>query len=350
MAENTKTAFPQTPDGVTDWEQVFESPSGLITLVGQARTAAAIRECVLVIISQLFTRKQDQLEVARLTHQLDSLVVRFGGSGDIDGLSQAVIDQLRQIKITRIQKAQDYLANKQKKHRKNRRTTTFGTLLSANTYRLINDPKIAIIAGGGTFIVLIVILGIIINIYTDGKLTRALGFGGDGQPNPPIEQAESPEASKDPEDTEKPVDTEPDTEVPTLKKPEIKDQAPEMPPAIVLGRVILPRISGTPKKNYGQVLPILVLANPQDLSSVCRIKPIVLDALNIQFGKFQDRKNSLTDTDLANVSIEVIKRLNARLGRKAIVRMLLVRGADHRDRASKLCQQASDKFLKYLTE
>ena len=228
LTETKKPAFPQTPDGVTDWEQVFEGPDGLIALVGHARSAPAIREIAIVVISQLFTRKQDQLEVARLTHQLDKLVVGAGASGDINGLSQTVISLLRQIKDERIRKAQEYLVNKKKKRSGNRRSITLSSLLSANAYRLINDPKFSLKVGGATFIVLIGALGILINIYTDGKLMTALGFGDADQPEPQIEQTEKPEDTKE---SEKPETLE---AAPTAAspKPDLKNKPPAMPPGL----------------------------------------------------------------------------------------------------------------------
>ena len=361
MTNSKKPAFPQTPDGVTDWEQVFEGPNGLIALISQVRTGAALRECTLLVIGQLFTRKQDQLEVARLTHQLDNLIAGGEASQDISALSMTVIGLLRQIKNERIQKAQDYLADKQKKGGKNRRSGSFGGNLSGTTYRLINDPKFSMIVGGVALVLLIGILGIIININTDGKLTAALGFGDQEkpgiqaelatQPEPPTEAKPEQPANSDKSATPEELKPEPDpAALPAPAKPEIKDAAPVMPPALVMTRIFLPRMSGDSRKASRQVLPILVLAKPSDLSSLCQIQPVILDSLNSQFGKLQGRKSKLTDTDLEMVSFEVVNRLNARLRRTAVVKMVLVQGANHRDRASLLCSLASDNFLKYITE
>jgi len=367
MNTTKKPAFPQTPDGVTDWEQVFEGPNGLIALISQVRTAAALRECTLVVIGQLFTRKQDQLEVAQLTRQLDNLIAGSDASQDISTTSMTVAGLLRQIKDERIQKAQDYLADKQKKGGKNRRSGSFGGSMSSTTYRLINDPKFSLIVGGAALILLIGILGIIININTDGKLTAALGFGAQEKSDPQVELANQPELPtdakpQDPTQPEQPARTEksttpeepkpePDpTKLPASKKPVVKDTGPVMPPALVMTRIFLPRLSGTSQKASRQVLPILVLAEPSDLSNLCEIRPVILDALNSQFGKLLGRKSKLTDTDLDKVSFEVMNRLNARLRRTAVVKMVLVQGANYQDRASLLCSLASGNFLKYITD
>ena len=77
MTEVKKPAFPQTAEGVTDWEKVFEDPEhGLVTLIQDAQSQEALRACTLIVIQQLFTRKNDQLEIARLKNQLDEI---FGG-------------------------------------------------------------------------------------------------------------------------------------------------------------------------------------------------------------------------------------------------------------------------------
>ena len=343
MTDNKKPAFPQTPDGVTDWEQVFEGPNGLIALITQVRSAAALRECTLVIIGQLFTRKQDQLEVARLTRQLDSLIVT-AASQDITGLSTTIIGLLRQIKRERIEKARDYLADKQKKPRKNRRSESVGNKLSNRTYRLINNQKISIMAGGAAFILLMAVLAVVINVYTDGKLIAALSLGGSAESVPQVEQTEQPAEPK----TKNPEPEQPTA--PASKKPVLKDNKPEMPPAIIISRIFLPRLSSGPQKGSEQVLPILVLASSDDLSDLCRIQPVVLDTLNTQMDKLQGRRGRLKDTDLTNVGFEAMNRLNARLRRTAVVKVLLVRGADHRDRASRLCSQAPEKFLKYINK
>jgi hypothetical protein len=338
VTESKKPAFPQTPEGVTDWEQVFEGPSGLVALIGSARSAQAVSDCANVVISQLFTRKQDQLEVARLTHHLSTLVKEAELSGDIDQLTSKVALLLRQIKTERIQKAQDFLAAKTRK-RRNRRSEKWSSRLPKNTYRLINDPKFALMVGGGAFVLMIAVLAIVINISTDGKLIEAIGFGSSVEnETEQVQQPEPPAAEPEPK---------PEPEAEPTKRPADKIDEPEMPPALVIQRVFLPRITGTSQKGAGQVLPILVLAKRSDLSDICRIKPIFLDALNGQLSRVQN-KRKLTDGNLAAISSKVMKRLNEKLGRKAVTRMLLVRGADHRDRAPMLCTLASEKFLKYI--
>ena len=75
MAETNKPAFPQTPDGVTDWEKVFEDPDqGLISVIRTAQTSENLRACMMIVIRQLFTRDDDELQVAQLTRQLDDLL------------------------------------------------------------------------------------------------------------------------------------------------------------------------------------------------------------------------------------------------------------------------------------
>ena len=81
MGDTTKPAFPQTPDGVTDWEKVFEDPDqGLVSVIRTAQTADNLRACMMIVIRQLFTRDDDALQVAQLTRQLDDLLAQSAGA------------------------------------------------------------------------------------------------------------------------------------------------------------------------------------------------------------------------------------------------------------------------------
>jgi len=346
LTKNNKAAFPKTAEGVTNWEKVFEDPdSGFIVLVSSARSVSALRDCAFVIISQLFTRKNDQLEVARLTHQLDDLISKSDPSADIQDLSATITDLLRQIKDERILKAQQYLRGKRNNQRKGRRSDTFGGRLARTTYRLINDPKFSIITGGVTFILLLGVLGVIININTNGKLLAALGFAEEASPKYNMEQVKKPG---------KPLALTPKLKKPittTLLAPRVlrpQSKPPEMPPAIVLRRVILPRLAGNTKKRPGMVMPIIVLAHRDDLTNVCNLQPVIFDILNGLFGEFLGRNPELTDADLNKIGGMVTAQLNARAHRKAVARVQLVRSTDFTDQAGLLCTIAPEKFLKYL--
>ncbi len=109
--------WPKTPDGVTDWQVVFEDgQSGLIGLVTQARSTDALSQSTAVLIEKLFTRKNDAAEVARYMKQLDAII-----AAELDGTKASITGLLRQIKQDRIKKADRYVAGKKGKTDADRR-------------------------------------------------------------------------------------------------------------------------------------------------------------------------------------------------------------------------------------
>jgi hypothetical protein len=104
-------SWPKTAAGTADWEVVFEDPdTGLLALVGQASSPAALRECAILIIARLYARKDDPEEVARFTWEISVLIPDHLGSEDLAGITQAVTILLRKIKDFRIQKAAEHEA------------------------------------------------------------------------------------------------------------------------------------------------------------------------------------------------------------------------------------------------
>ena len=113
MGGAKKPDWPQTPGGTTDWEVVFEdSQSGLIPMILQAKTAHALRESTLVVIRQLYTRKDDPPEVERFTRELDGLIPDDTPSTSLPKVSEGVTAILRQIKTERIRKAEEFERSK----------------------------------------------------------------------------------------------------------------------------------------------------------------------------------------------------------------------------------------------
>ncbi|MEK9671012.1 MAG: hypothetical protein VW268_00725 [Rhodospirillaceae bacterium] len=157
MGETTKPAFPQTPDGVTDWEKVFQEPArGLIPAIQRATNEAQIKQIMLVIIRQLFTRKNDELQVAQLTRQLDDLLAGTGGAVPTD----AAVGMLWQIKEERQAKAAEYLAGKgEKKGKKNRRGPGGKSKVLYFFNVIFKNPKYLILTAVGLLLLLIAVIG-----------------------------------------------------------------------------------------------------------------------------------------------------------------------------------------------
>ena len=337
MTENKKNQFPRTPDGVTDWELTFEAAdNGLIPLIRQATTTTALFSCATIVISKLFVRKNDQLEVIRLTAQLQKLFAEERASPNFEKLSNSVVELLREIKNERIHKAQLYLAKKSAKNKKNKRSESLGQRLTKIAYHLVKDPKYLIL----TIVMLLVVLtGIVVagvGVFMDGPRSQTPKI------ETPREEPATPDADL-PETEDRKKTNEKST-------PEQPDEAkkPKMPPAIVLRRIILSNATGNEAKGVRHLMPILVLENPVEVSAVCDLQPIIFDAVNMRVRKIQTGKTELSTANLGAISAKVMSLLNTRLKRKAIVRMLLVPNVDLKDHAGSNCALAPPKFKKYL--
>ncbi|MBL6945909.1 MAG: hypothetical protein ISR47_04660 [Rhodospirillales bacterium] len=328
MTETKKPNFPRTPDGVTDWELVFEAAEdGLIPLIRQTTTTTALYSCATIVISQLFVRKNDQLEIARLTTHLQKLFADDRASPDFKGLSDSVIGLLREIKNERIVKAQQYLAAKSTKTRGNKRSESFGQRLTKVAYRLVKEPKYLI----ATLLVILAVL--------TGILIAMVGI---------FDSAQQTQTPKKEEQLKVPITKKMDqweTDTETEDTEGIKAEQPDLPPVIALRRMVWP---GAKAKRTTYIMPILLLDDGKEISTVCGLLPIIFDDLNTQFSKARANKTKPTAETLNAIGIKVMGRLNARLKRKTIVKMRLVANVDPKDRASRTCEQALPKFNKYL--
>ena len=114
--------WPETPDGVTDWQVVFEDgQTGLIGLITRAHSTDALRQSTAVLIEKLFTRKNDAAEVARYMTRLDAII-----AAEPDGSKASITGLLREIKHDRIKKAERYVAGKKRKTDTDRRAIESG--------------------------------------------------------------------------------------------------------------------------------------------------------------------------------------------------------------------------------
>lgn len=102
-------SWPKTAAGTVDWEFVFENPeTGLLALVGQAASPAALRECAIFIIAKLYSRKDDPEEVASFTKEITALIPDDLATDNLSDIIAVVVIMLRRIKEYRTQKATDH--------------------------------------------------------------------------------------------------------------------------------------------------------------------------------------------------------------------------------------------------
>ncbi|MCK5166249.1 MAG: hypothetical protein KAQ66_02990, partial [Rhodospirillaceae bacterium] len=151
MNKNTdkKPLWPQTPEGTTDWDVVFEDPTnGFVAIISQAKTPETLQQTTMLIIKKLFTRDDDGAEVSRFSAQLDQIISGVEKGGQLDATVDAVVSLLRTIKEERKERAREYLENKKKGVISGeRRTRRKKNTLAAKMFRGLlaaSEPKIAI--------------------------------------------------------------------------------------------------------------------------------------------------------------------------------------------------------------
>ena len=108
-----KKTWPKTEAGAIDWEVVFENPeTGLIPLISGAKSAGALRDSALAVITLLYTHKDDPPEIERFTVELHGLIPDDTPERLLPRLVEGVTAILRQIKDERIRKAEEYAGQK----------------------------------------------------------------------------------------------------------------------------------------------------------------------------------------------------------------------------------------------
>ncbi len=104
----------KTSDETTDWEAVFEGKeNGLISLVENARSTAALRKCVLVVIHALLRRKADTANKLACERSLEEIIPADADADtktgvDLERTRKKIVELLRTIKEIRKKKALDY--------------------------------------------------------------------------------------------------------------------------------------------------------------------------------------------------------------------------------------------------
>ncbi len=105
MTSAPKADWPKTPSGAVDWEKAFEDPkTGLIPLILQARSPAALRECTIAVVTRLYIRKDDPSEVERFVSQLKEMIPDQVPPKQLSRVADTMVGILRQIKADRIRK------------------------------------------------------------------------------------------------------------------------------------------------------------------------------------------------------------------------------------------------------
>jgi len=116
MDETSNRHWPKTPDGVTDWERVFEDPdTGLIAIACRPGTPDELKSTVIVIIKKLFKRDSDQAVAGKLITYVDKVIPDSAPIEAMDTLRANTTKVMRRIKEDRIRRATAYAEAKKAK-------------------------------------------------------------------------------------------------------------------------------------------------------------------------------------------------------------------------------------------
>jgi hypothetical protein len=291
MANTGKPAWPQTPDGTTDWEVVFEDPqSGFIQLVAQSPSADTLRLTATVVIDKLFTRRGDEVEVTRLKNELELIL---GIPSDISVMQAGVSGLLRQIKETRIEKARVYIERKRSGAAIDRRS---GWLWKID---VLLKPKV------------LLPLGLVFILFISGLVYALLQstMGGYVRPAPVAEApAITPEAAPEANAetaSKTPPEATPPSAQPDAVSPEgpatLAPPPPKKPVRILLKTMRWPLSSQSANERPQYYAVVIYVANWDDKVEVCRWVPNVMDRLYQAFDRVLPQDRNAQDAELVEL-------------------------------------------------
>lgn len=290
LADTGKPAWPQTPDGTTDWEVVFEDPeTGFIQLVAQSPSADILRQTTTVVIDKLFTRRGDEVEVERLKNQLESILSQ---PDDITAKQTGVSGLLRQIKDTRIEKARIYIERKRAGAAIDRRA---GLMWKID---FLLKPKV-LIPVGLTFIVLLSGLMYAILESTLGP-TRAPTVAEAPTTQPPAVSEPSPEPAQPKPEAVKPEKPPAEVKPPKVTPPDATQPEPK-PVRIWLKTMRWPLTSMSTKDRPQYYAVILYVKDWDTKIGVCRFVANVMDRLYQGFNRVLPPDRKATAAEIAEM-------------------------------------------------
>ena len=101
--------WPKTATGNIDWEFLFEDPAtGLVPYIEAAAAPMTLRLNAVQVIQSLFTRKDDEGEIERLSNEINELIPDDMPENRFPVIVGAVVQAMCEIKDYRIRKAEEY--------------------------------------------------------------------------------------------------------------------------------------------------------------------------------------------------------------------------------------------------
>lgn len=344
MSDTEKPDWPQTPDGTIDWETVFEAPdAGIIPMLSQAPNKQILHKISTTVIRQLFTRKNDAIEVERFLKELDVYLGETEGSEDLPVMRESIINLLRRIKAGRIEKAAAYVAEKKKEAADDARKNRKKKQRSKRRAGEAQKKKLAtIILVGASAAIFVVLAALTWFIFSDG-----LDALFDEQPD----SFESSEPEKAVEESGEETVPPPEPEQPMTPQLELSEEGfplgkmtTEMVAELGLNVMILERFFWSGRVVGGHasgtaLIPVLIIKDPDMASRICGFGPKLIDSINIALNRAVPGGQKSDPDDMRHAGQVVMQMLNKTLGKSWVTDLYLLYNVDTRLlESAKKCQ------------
>ena len=310
--------WPKTADGTTDWEVVFEDAgTGFVSLIAQARTAEALRECTKLVILKLFTRDSDGAMVEKFTADLDVIISAMSGPDELVDTRDRVIGLLREIKGDRLQRAEAYVALKKAKkdveRRHIRKGSTLRSLTAARRIETFQKYYKGFVAA--CLVLLAVLVGGVVyltDLPTGDRPEGEVVAEKEVEPAPQERKKPAVESKKD--GTRFSLNITPDAAEPA--EDDTESAVEPSPPEVERPEIVMRPINWSidlPGGRRGMVsyLPRLGVDSEDDTPSVCRMWPRLFDTLNQVFNKRHPKGHMATEDELIGLAGDATRKFNA---------------------------------------
>ncbi len=325
MADVKKPDWPQTPDGTIDWETVFENPeNGIIPALSKAPSKELLYQATVTVVKQLFTRKNDAVQVEKFIRELDLILGETEGSEDLPKMQESIIGLLRRIKNGRIKKAAEYVANKKREAALGKKAKKKKQERRAEE---LDKKKLATIIGmlgSGVVLAIIAVVAVIMVLSPDDE--------------PPEETAAkteqvTPQPEPEPEPEPEPV------EVMELELSDDGYPLGQMTPDTIkkLGPIvmILQRfywsgwVEGESARGAALV-PVLIIKDDDLVNRICDYAPNIVDAINLALGRVVTGGAPASPDDLRRAGLIAMESSTKKLGSAWIRDLYLIYKSDKR--------------------
>jgi len=306
MSDQSKTSWPKTVDGTTDWEVVFEdSAIGFIPLILKSQTPVMVEKTATIIIQKLFTRRSDVEFSQILISRLNTIVT---SDDDLPRMHENVAVLMREIKNERIEKARVYIERQNSGAAIDRRSGIFWKI------NALLSPKIMIPLG----LALVTALSGIVYFMLQTTLV-------------PVED----HTAKYGQTKSIGETTKPKTTVTNANKTNEPATKPD-PIPIWLKTVRWPFDPSAPSDHSVFYSVILYVADYDVKVQVCTALPTVMDGIYVAFNQSMPQIRPARVDEMVKTEFDVQKTLNGSLGHKVIEKVVIAKYGTKEFRAASL--------------